>query len=90
MRQSAKQDINIDYFKIIDKLGNGAFGFVYCVCPKKLFKSTSKLPTALYAMKILEKEKVIQQNLARYALTERNVLSTAGRHPLIVGLDFAF
>ena len=41
-------------------------------------------------MKILEKEKIIQQNLARYALTERNVLSIAGRHDLIVGLEFAF
>lgn len=44
----------------------------------------------MYAMKILEKEKIIQQNLARYALTERNVLSVAGRHELVVGLDFAF
>mmetsp|Transcript_4376 Transcript_4376/g.7400 ORF Transcript_4376/g.7400 Transcript_4376/m.7400 type:complete len:314 (+) Transcript_4376:1292-2233(+) len=41
-------------------------------------------------MKVLEKEKVIKQNLARYALTERNVLNLAGKHPLIVGLDFAF
>ena len=90
MAPTSKQEINIDYFKILDKLGNGAFGYVYCVCPKKLFKSSSKLPNQLYAMKILEKEKVIQQNLARYALTERNVLSIAGRHPLIVGLDFAF
>lgn len=90
VRQSVKQEINIDYFKILDKLGNGAFGYVYCVCPKKLFKNPLKLPNQLYAMKILEKEKVIQQNLARYALTERNVLSIAGRHPLIVGLDYAF
>lgn len=28
----------------------------------------------LYAMKVLEKEKVMAQNLVRYAKTERNVL----------------
>ena len=67
----------MDNFKIIDKLGNGAFGFVYLVCPKKEAKG-NKTPQHLYAMKILEKEKVIKQNLARYAITERNVLSIAG------------
>ena len=41
-------------------------------------------------MKVLEKKRVLQENLARYALTERNVLNIAGRHNLIVGLDFAF
>jgi serine/threonine protein kinase len=84
-----EEKINIDFFKIIDKLGNGAFGYVYLVTPKKQF-SSKKPPEKLYAMKILEKEKVIKQNLARYALTERNVLSVAGNHPLIVGLDYAF
>ena len=76
-------------FKVIDKLGNGAFGFVYLVCPKKELKG-NKVPQTLYAMKILEKEKILKQNLARYAITERNVLSVAGNNRYIVGLDFAF
>ena len=41
-------------------------------------------------MKILEKEKVLKDNLARYALTEKNVLSVVGKHPFIVGLEYAF
>jgi hypothetical protein len=41
-------------------------------------------------MKILEKDSVIKQNLARYVLTERNVLSIAGQHPNVVSLGFAF
>ena len=40
-------------------------------------------------MKILEKEKILKQNLVRYALTERNVLCLA-KHPFIVGLNYAF
>jgi len=41
-------------------------------------------------MKVLEKSNVLRENLARYTITERNVLSVAGRHPFIVGLDYAF
>jgi len=82
-----QKKINLSNFKIMDKLGGGAFGSVYLVTPNvKQQKGKEKY----YAMKVLEKEKVIKQNLARYALTERNVLSIAGMHPFIVGLDFAF
>jgi hypothetical protein len=41
-------------------------------------------------MKALEKEGILKQNLARYAITERNVLTVAGKHRFIVGLKFAF
>lgn len=41
-------------------------------------------------MKVLEKEKVLKDNLARYALTEKNVLSVVGKHPFIVSLEYAF
>ena len=40
-------------------------------------------------MKVLEKDKVLAQNLIRYAKTERNVLCLA-RHQFIVGLVYAF
>ena len=40
-------------------------------------------------MKVLEKKKVMGQNIVRYALTERNVLSLV-EHPFIVRLNFAF
>ena len=77
----------MEQFKIVDRLGNGAFGTVYLVTMKKPPKNQS---VPYYAMKTLEKESVLKQNLARYALTERNVLSVAGKHQFIVGLDFAF
>lgn len=40
-------------------------------------------------MKILLKEKIMGQNLIKYAKTERNVLSYT-THPFIVGLHYAF
>ena len=43
----------------------------------------------LYAMKVLSKSKIKAQNLIKYALTERNVLSIL-HHPFVVHLNFAF
>ena len=68
-------------FEAIQLLGKGSFGEVYLVEYKK-----SK---ELYAMKILMKSKIMGQNLVKYAMTERNVLSYI-KHPFIVGLKFAF
>jgi len=40
-------------------------------------------------MKVLQKEKILKNDLVKYALTERNVLSYT-HHPFIVALHFAF
>ena len=62
-------------------LGRGSFGEVYLVQKK----TTSKY----YAMKVLQKSKLMGQNLVKYARTERNVLSYT-KHSFIVGLNYAF
>lgn len=56
-------------------LGTGSFGEVFLV-----EKKDSK---TLYAMKVLKKDKIIEKNLTRYAITERNVMSVSN-HPFIV------
>lgn len=58
--------INLKHFNVIERLGKGSFGSVYLVQKKSSQK--------VFAMKVLEKEKILKQNLVRYALTERNVL----------------
>lgn len=68
-------------FEAIQVLGRGSFGEVYLV---KMI-TTGKL----YAMKVLRKEKIIEQNLVKYAMVERNILSTI-RHPFIIKLNYAF
>jgi hypothetical protein len=62
-------------------LGKGSFGEVYLVQKKNT--------GLLYAMKVLSKDKVTGQNLVKYAMTERNVLSITN-HPFIVKLNYAF
>ena len=75
-------------FNILDTLGAGSFGTVYAVSRNGEQPVNGK--PKLYAMKFLEKTKVYNDNLAKYALTERNCLSVAANHPMMVGLDYAF
>jgi len=63
--------VTLNSFDIIEPLGKGSFGAVFLVTLK------GETPQKYYAMKILEKDKVLSQNLVRYARTERNVLSLA-------------
>lgn len=76
-----KENIGLHSFIALSLLGVGSFGEVFLV--KK--KDTGQL----YAMKILKKDRVIKNNLKRYALTERNVLAVTN-HPFVCGIDFAF
>lgn len=62
-------------------LGKGSFGEVYLV--------EKKDTCTLYAMKVLSKDKIMLQNLVKYAMTERNVLSVTD-HPFMVKLNYAF
>jgi len=68
-------------FDLLQQLGKGSFGEVYLVRNRSIDQ--------LYAMKVLRKDKIMAQNLVRYAMTERNVLSYI-RHPFIVSLNAAF
>lgn len=73
--------VHLSSFIIHSRIGQGSFGEVYLV-----EKRDSNM---FLAMKVLSKQKVFADNLKRYALTERNVLSAID-HPFIVKLRYAF
>lgn len=62
-------------------LGKGSFGQVYLVKQKGSMNQ--------YAMKILNKAKIIQANITRYIQTEKKILSMISC-PFIVKLHYAF
>jgi len=68
-------------FKGILQLGRGSFGEVYLV--EKIDNGEQ------FALKVLRKDKVFENNLVRYAFTERNILMKIS-HPYIVKLNYAF
>jgi serine/threonine protein kinase len=74
-------NVGIESFKILELLGKGSFGEVYLA---ELLSNKKK-----YAIKVLNKSKILSQNIVRYVVTERNVLSNI-KHPYIVRLYYAF
>jgi len=70
-----------DSFQLLSVLGRGSFG--------EVFKVVHKRNGQLFAMKVLKKSKIMNRNLVRYTMTERNLLSYL-RHPFIVRLHYAF
>ena len=68
-------------FRPVQLLGKGSFGEVFLV--------EKKDDKQMFAMKILMKNRIMGQNLIRYAVTERNVASCV-KHPFIVGLRYSF
>ena len=75
------EHITPNNFVCLAQLGKGSFGEVYLV--KKVNSEE------IYAMKVLRKERIMGQNLLKYAIAERNVLK-ASNHPFIVKLHYAF
>ena len=81
MEEEKEERIGLSHYEAKQILGKGSFGEVYLV---------QRIDTGeLGAMKVLSKNKVISQNMVRYAMTERSVLGEL-EHPFIVRLRHAF
>ena len=68
-------------FVCLALLGQGSFGEVYLVKKKD--------SNDFYAMKVLDKCRIAKQNIFKYVLSERNILSVM-HNPFIVKLNYAF
>jgi serine/threonine protein kinase len=84
-KDTALENPGPDGFIVESEIGKGSFGEVFKVRDKG---GEGKV----YAMKLLEKAKILGHNLTRYAITERNVLSYSSNHnhPYLMKLFFAF
>jgi protein-serine/threonine kinase len=77
----SSENVGPSSFELVKLLGKGSFGEVFHVKHKGTEQE--------YAMKVLQKSRIMSSNLLPYAKTERNVLAYV-QHPYIVRLHYAF
>ncbi|XP_015225293.1 PREDICTED: serine/threonine-protein kinase Sgk1-like [Cyprinodon variegatus] len=70
---------DFDYLKVI---GTGSFG--------KVLLARHRKHGGYYAVKVLDKQMIIQREEQRHVMVERNVLLKGLKHPFLVGLHFSF
>jgi serine/threonine protein kinase len=77
-----KEKINFNNFEIIDIIGIGGFGTVY--------KVKNVLDEKIYAMKVMNKNLIIQQKYFHYIISEYEILKTLSGCPFILDLYYCF
>ncbi|KAF2306617.1 hypothetical protein GH714_019833 [Hevea brasiliensis] len=73
--------MRIEDFEVLKVVGQGAFAKVYQVRKK----GTSEI----YAMKVMRKDKIMEQNHVEYMKAERDILTKID-HPFVVQLKYSF
>jgi serine/threonine protein kinase len=81
-RQSNSSSATLEDFELLFLVGKGAFG--------KVWKVKKKDSGKIYAMKVLKKIEVLEQNLVEHTNLERDIMAVFGTHPFIINLHYAF
>ena len=74
-------EVCIEDFELLKVLGKGAFG--------KVILAQKKDNGTIYAIKVLIKKAIIEQDQLAHTMAEKKILSHVN-HPFLVGLDYAF
>jgi serine/threonine protein kinase SCH9 len=82
LQPTKKKQYGLDDFQILKLIGEGGFSNVYQV----LKKDTSRI----YAMKVLQKKFIVQEDQVAQTLRERNILAQTVDSPFIIRLKFSF
>jgi len=81
-KDKSQEKVTIEDFTLHKVVGTGNLGKVMLVSKKDTGE--------YYAMKILNKEHVVQQDETEHILTEKRVLTQGIKHPFLVGVHYCF
>jgi len=76
-------NITIQNFKVISILGKGGFSTVY-----KVYERNN--PDKLYALKVMNKNSIINQKYLHYIISEFDIMKILGNYPFILNLYYCF
>ena len=77
-----KHHYSIDDFNFLKMLGKGSFG--------KVMLGEHKVTGEIFAIKVLNKDAIIQNDDVECTMTERRILALSTRHPFLTGLYCSF
>ena len=79
---SSKNSVFLRNFKILSELGVGAFGTV--------FKVQHILTEKIYAMKVMNKNYIIQKKYLHYVVSEFEIMKSLSGFPFVIDLHYCF
>ncbi|KAI8330651.1 kinase-like domain-containing protein, partial [Chlamydoabsidia padenii] len=78
-----KETVSLDQFELLKVIGKGCMG-------KVLLVQSNDSKKQLYALKVISKQKVLQQNEVQHTKAERDILARLRDQPFLIKLHHAF